>query len=185
MPAAASGEPAAGERLHGEIGASRGAGRRARTREAPAAPTCRCRPISADLAELSRARHFVRAFCRGLPAGQLDAEEVAGLELATNEAASNIIKHGSRGRAGGPIDLEAVAFPTRVLIRLGYAGDRFDPSTAAPPALDGSRESGFGLYLIERSVDAVRYSRDERGRNGIHLVKVLHPESERLLPCTS
>ena len=42
-----------------------------------------------------------------------------------------------------------------------------------PPALDGSRESGFGIYLITKSVDDVRYSRDERGRNCIALVKML------------
>jgi anti-sigma regulatory factor (Ser/Thr protein kinase) len=37
--------------------------------------------------------------------------------------------------------------------------------------LDGSQESGFGLYLIEQSVDDVRYYGDARGRNCIALVK--------------
>jgi anti-sigma regulatory factor (Ser/Thr protein kinase) len=37
--------------------------------------------------------------------------------------------------------------------------------------LNGSQESGFGIYLIIQSVDEVRYYRDERGRNCIALVK--------------
>jgi anti-sigma regulatory factor (Ser/Thr protein kinase) len=57
------------------------------------------------------------------------------------------------------------------MIRLRHLGDPFDPSTAPPPALDGSRESGFGAYIIAQSVDEVRYYRDERGRNCIVLTK--------------
>ena len=91
-----------------------------------------------------------------------------------NEAASNIMKHAYHGRADQRIQLEAEAFPGRVSIRLHHLGDSFDPAAVSPPALDGSRESGFGIYLITKSVDDVRYSRDERGRNCITLVKVLN-----------
>ncbi len=91
-----------------------------------------------------------------------------------NEAASNIMKHAYHGRADQRIQLEADMFPGRVSIRLHHLGDSFDPAAVSPPALDGSRESGFGIYLITKSVDDVRYSRDERGRNCIALVKVLN-----------
>jgi anti-sigma regulatory factor (Ser/Thr protein kinase) len=102
----------------------------------------------------------------------LSDDEVAGLELAVNEAASNIMKHAYHGRRDQRIGLEADAFQDRVAVRLHHLGDPFDPGTAPPPALDGSRESGFGVYLITNSVDEVRYSRDDRGRNCIALVKV-------------
>ena len=84
------------------------------------------------------------------------------------------MKHAYHGRADQRIQLEADAFPGRVSIRLHHLGDSFDPAAVSPPALDGSRESGFGIYLITKSVDEVRYSRDERGRNCIALVKVLN-----------
>jgi serine/threonine-protein kinase RsbW len=129
--------------------------------------------IRSDLEDLCRARAFVREFCRRVPEGLLDEDDVAGLELAVNEAASNIMKHAYHGRADQRIQLDADAFPDRVSIRLHHLGDSFDPAAVAPPALDGSRESGFGIYLITRSVDDVRYSRDERGRNSITLVKRL------------
>ena len=127
--------------------------------------------IGSDLKQLLQAREFVRAFCRNLPGPPLDEDSVAALELAVNEAASNIMKHAYHGREDQPIHLEAEAFPGRIAIQLHHLGDAFAPSTAPPPPLDGSRDSGFGAYIIARSVDEVRYYRDERGRNCIALVK--------------
>jgi sigma-B regulation protein RsbU (phosphoserine phosphatase) len=148
-------------------------------------PLARCElEIRSDLADLRRARSFVREFCRMVPEGMLDDDEVAGLELAVNEAASNIMKHAYHGRTDQWIGLDAEARPDRVRIRLHHLGDSFDPAAVPPPALDGSRESGFGIYLITRSVDDVRYSRDERGRNCMALIKVPSSEKERTTRCT-
>jgi sigma-B regulation protein RsbU (phosphoserine phosphatase) len=130
--------------------------------------------IGSDLKDLSRAREFVRDFCSHVPEGLLDQDGVAALELAVNEAACNIMKHAYHGRTDQRIQLEAEMIPGRVSIRLHHLGDAFDPTTVSPPALDGSRESGFGIYLITKSVDEVRYSRDERGRNCIALIRVLN-----------
>jgi PAS domain S-box-containing protein len=140
--------------------------------------------IRSDLTDLRRARAFVRDFSRSVPEGFLDEDEVAGLELAVNEAVSNIMKHAYHGRADQWIALEADALPDRVSIRLHYLGDSFDPTKVRPPALDGSRESGFGLYLIAKSVDDIRYSRDERGRNCVALIKMLNPQRTRKTPCS-
>jgi PAS domain S-box-containing protein len=129
--------------------------------------------IRSDLADLRQARAFVSDFCRTVPGGLLDAGDIADLELAVNEAASNIMKHAYHGRTDRRILLDADAFPECVSIRLHHLGDTFDPATAAAPMLDGSRESGFGLFLIAKSVDDVQYSRDERGRNIVTLVKRL------------
>ena len=129
--------------------------------------------IQSDLTQLCRAREFVRAFCRNVPCGPLDPDSAAALELAVNEAASNIMRHAYHDRRDQWIHLQGEAFPSRMLIRLQHFGDPFDPSKVHLPALDGSRESGFGVYLIAQSIDAVRYYRDERGRNCIELVKNL------------
>ena len=129
--------------------------------------------IRSDLRDLSRAREFVRTFCCTLPGSPLDADRVAELELAVNEAASNVMKHAYHGRADKRIHLEAEEFPDHVVVRLHHLGDPFDPSAVPPPSFDGSRESGFGVYLITKSVDDVCYYRDERGGNCIALVKML------------
>jgi PAS domain S-box-containing protein len=127
--------------------------------------------IRSDLKELSRAREFVRTFCRHLPS-PVNEDSVGALELAVNEAASNIMKHAYHGRTDQWVRLEAEAFPNQISFRLHHLGDPFEPSAVSPPALDGSQESGFGMYLITQCVDEVRYCRDERGRNCVALVKV-------------
>jgi sigma-B regulation protein RsbU (phosphoserine phosphatase) len=127
--------------------------------------------IGSDLKELAQLREFVRAFCRELSGSKLNEEYVGQFELAVTEACSNIMKHAFHGRTDQKIQVEAEAFPDRISIHLRHWGDPFDPSSVPPPRLDGSQESGFGVYLITQSVDSARYYRDERGRNCIALTK--------------
>jgi sigma-B regulation protein RsbU (phosphoserine phosphatase) len=127
--------------------------------------------LRSDLRDLARARRLVREVCAGLPGPPLDEDAVGELELAVTEACSNIVKHAYHGRDDQWIRLEAEVYPDAVSLRLHHLGDAFDPSKVPPPPLDGSRDSGFGVYLITKSVDDVRYFRDERGRNCIALVK--------------
>jgi len=142
-------------------------------------PSARARiEMDSDLKGLRRAREFVRDFCRSVPGPPLDEESLAALELAVNEAASNIMKHAYHGRSDQTIHLDAEAYPDQIAIRLRHFGDPFDPSAAAPPPLDGSRESGFGAYIITKCVDEAQYYRDERGRNCVALIKFRRPQQE-------
>jgi anti-sigma regulatory factor (Ser/Thr protein kinase) len=79
--------------------------------------------------------------------------------------------HAYRGRADQRIHVETEAFPETITVTLRHLGAGFDSSAMAPAPPDGTRESGFGTYMIYRSVDQVRYYRDERGRNCVSLVK--------------
>jgi sigma-B regulation protein RsbU (phosphoserine phosphatase) len=127
--------------------------------------------ISSDLNELGRARAFVRDVCRTLPGPALDEESVSQLELAITEAASNVMRHAYRGRPEQLIQLDAEVFADRIVLRLHHLGETFDPGAVKTPAFDGTQDGGFGMYIIEQSVDDVQYYRDERGRNCIALVK--------------
>ncbi|MBZ5600751.1 MAG: PAS domain S-box protein [Acidobacteriia bacterium] len=125
--------------------------------------------FTSDLKNLKQVREFVRAFCQSVPGNPVGENGTGALELAANEAASNIMKHAYHGRTDQPIHCEAEAFPTQISIRLHHFGDPFDPSLAPPPPLDGSRDSGFGAYIITKCVDDVRYCRDHSGRNCVVL----------------
>jgi len=126
--------------------------------------------LRSDLRDLARARRFVRDVCAGLPGAPLDDAAVGKLELAVTEACSNIVKYAYHGRDDQWIRVEVEAYPDTVSLCLRYLGEPFDPSKVPQPALDGSRDSGFGMYLITKSVDDVRYFRDERGWNCVALV---------------
>jgi len=127
--------------------------------------------IASDLPELRRARAFVREVCQNLPGAPLDEDSTSQLELAIAEATSNIMRHAYRGRTDQQIQIGAEVFADRIVFRLHHLGESFDPGTVEAPAFDGSREGGFGVYIIAQSVDEVRYLRDEQGRNCIYLVK--------------
>ncbi len=130
--------------------------------------------INSELKQLRCARAFVREFCRQCPEPLLDEDRMGALELAVTEAASNIIIHAYDRCANQRIYVEAEAFPGCVSITLHHTGKPFEPS---PPSSlpHASRESGFGIYLIDHNVDGVRYYRDKIGRSCIALVKYCKP----------
>ncbi|HZO90967.1 MAG TPA: SpoIIE family protein phosphatase [Chthonomonadaceae bacterium] len=131
--------------------------------------------VSSDLSQLAPIRAFVRQFCRNLPSPTLDEDSQSQLELAVNEAASNVMRHAYRGRTDQPIRIEAEAFADQIRIRILHSGEEFDPAKVRPPAFDGTREGGFGVYMIGQSVDEVRYSRNAQGQNTICLIKNRKP----------
>ena len=127
--------------------------------------------IRSNLPELARVREFVRDFCRDLPGQKLDEDDVGKIELAVTEACSNIVKHAYHGRTDQQIHLEVEGFSDRISIRLYHLGDPFDLSSVPKPRIDGSQESGFGVFLITQCVDVLRNYCDERGRTCIALTK--------------
>ncbi len=127
--------------------------------------------VTSAATELARLRTFVQTFCQELPVRLIEEGGVSQLELAVTEAASNIMRHAYHGRTDQRIRVTADAFADRICIRLWHHGTAFDPAMVQPPVFDGSRDGGFGVYIIAHCVDEVRYVRDERGENCICLVK--------------
>lgn len=130
--------------------------------------------VTSDLTELAHVRGFIRGLCAlQQPPCQEMEEQVQALVQAVNEAVTNVIEHAYQGQPGRPIRLEAELGESRATVRIYDWGEAFDPTTAEPPAFDGTRESGFGVYIIAHSVDHVQYERDAQGRNCISLTKIL------------
>ncbi|MDQ2731030.1 MAG: ATP-binding protein [Armatimonadota bacterium] len=127
--------------------------------------------FSSDLNDLINIRAFLRGFCKDsfVPPPPLD--KMDQLELAVDEAASNVMRHAYAGQPDGWLHLIAEADSSTIFIRLLHGGKPFDQEKVRPPAFDGTREGGFGVYLIAQSVDQVQYSTDEQGVNCIAFVK--------------
>ena len=116
-------------------------------------------------------RAFVREGCRQVWSEMSDDAALEELELAVSEAATNIILHGYHGEPNRPIELAVTVDDDQAQVTFRHLGDDFDPQSVPPPNFDASSESGYGMYLIQQSVDEVDYSRDEAGRCGIRLIK--------------
>ena len=99
---------------------------------------------------------------------------LAEFELAITEATANVVKHASE--ADKPHDIAACCrlFADRIEIELSYEGEGFDRTAVPEPSFDGSRSGGFGLYIIDRTMDEVTYSQCEDGKQSIRLVKDLN-----------
>ena len=121
--------------------------------------------IKSDLNELARVREFTRNFCDRVPAELLDRSRIDLIELAVNEAVVNIIEHAYREAPDKPVRIEAQLSPDQLVFRLYDWGSSFDPAAVPPPAFDGSKDHGFGIYIIDQAVDEVEYTREENGRN--------------------
>jgi phosphoserine phosphatase RsbU/P len=126
-----------------------------------------------DLAELARVRRFVYGLRSLVLDSSVSEERFSELALAVHEAVCNIIIHAYRRQPGQRIRLEADVNTQQVTVRIYDWGEAFDPTLIEPPGFDGSRESGFGVYIIAHSVDEVHHSRDAQGSNCISLLKRL------------
>jgi anti-sigma regulatory factor (Ser/Thr protein kinase) len=130
--------------------------------------------VRSDPEALADVRRFVEEFCQQHCHDVLSDHAGHLLALAVNEALTNIIRHAYQGRQDGTVQIEAQRSEEEVRFGLYDLGSAFPGLSAIPPPVfDGSREGGFGIYIMQRCVDDVRYSRDEKGRNAVTLIKRL------------
>lgn len=129
--------------------------------------------VPAREGQLARIRDFVRDVCAGIPGEPFDPVEVSRIQLGIVEAASNVVRHAYGPAGRGDLRLEASWDKGHLRFRLLDRGHAFDPSQAPEPSFDGSRDGGFGLFLIRKVMDGVSYGRDAGGRNCLELVRRL------------
>jgi sigma-B regulation protein RsbU (phosphoserine phosphatase) len=133
--------------------------------------------ISSDADHLETVRRFITTFCHGTDTPLVSEDEADLLALAVNEATANIMRHAYKGAEDRRIRLEAEAFGTHLRFRLFDTGEAFRAKgKVPPPSFDGSRDNGFGVYIIHECMDEVAYQRDELGRNCLTMIKRLQPD---------
>ena len=119
--------------------------------------------LFADLSQLAAIRRFVAQAGRDLG---LDADPVSDLQLAVDEACTNIVQHAYAG-VGGPIAITVERVTESVRVILQDWGKQFDPHAAAVPDVTAPLEQrsvgGMGLFLMREIMDEVtfRFSREE------------------------
>lgn len=88
-------------------------------------------------------------------------KEIYSLQLAADEAASNIIEHAYEGINNGSIDLSCDMRGDAFTITMRDEGRTFDPSKVKLPNLKADLSErqigGLGVYLMRKLMDEVRY----------------------------
>jgi len=128
----------------------------------------------ADCANLVQISEFVRAYAQNLP---FTPKQIYEIDLAVDEACSNIIDHAYKNLPEGEIRLMLSHTNSALTISLQDDGIGFDLASVPKPDLDGPledrRQRGLGVYLIHELMDQVVYEPNSGNGNQLTLVKKL------------
>lgn len=128
---------------------------------------------AAELDALPAFREFIARVCQQL---KIPEEIMFELQLACDEAATNVIQHGYAGMNPGSLMLELRPQQKKVAMVLSDFGHPFEPAETSAPDVNALLEdqptTGFGLFFIYRTMDDVSYYTDEQG-NHLVLIKKL------------
>lgn len=126
-------------------------------------------------AELHRIGETLQPLCAAL---HMSSEECGRVELAVEEAVTNVIRHAYGSRPGNVVEIRIAALPHGLVIEVHDRGRPMPPDALAiarlPEAEDlragALREGGLGLAIVKTVMDEVEY-RSEGGSNVLRLVK--------------
>ena len=107
---------------------------------------------------------------------RIDAQTTYDLQLAMDEACTNIVEHGYKGMNPGSLMFELDIDASQVVMRITDFGRPFEPYEPAMPSaqtvLESNKLGGFGLIFIYKVMDGVDYKTTEEG-NTLILTKKL------------
>jgi anti-sigma regulatory factor (Ser/Thr protein kinase) len=137
--------------------------------QAKTAPKEESLNIARDLAELSRVRDAISEFLHSSHASPASVF-VGRVQLAVQEALTNILRHTTGRAPADGVEIRIKREGPGVAVTLLYEGDElFRPTSTRLPEVEDYPSGGFGLYLIQESVDSFEYDRSEDGRMKILL----------------
>lgn len=100
---------------------------------------------------------------------------VYAVELAVDEACSNIIDHAYAGEGKGDLNCSVEVAEGQVTIVLQDFGRPFDPNKIPKPAinvpLDNLKPRGVGYFLMSKMMDEIHYKTSKTEGNILTLVK--------------
>ena len=108
-------------------------------------------------------------------AAGLSKEQTGELEVAVDEACTNVIRHAFPEGAKGEITIVCSPVADGLLVRILDQGNPFDPQQGNKIAMakrsQDPASGGIGLSLIRQLVDRFQYHWDEREGNQLALIK--------------
>lgn len=117
-------------------------------------------------------KHICQFVVAGAEQAGLDEKAIFHVELACDEACTNVIEHAYGGEGIGDLLISWQVKDDRFTITIHDNGRAFDPeAVAAPSTLKNLKEGGLGLHFIRTLMDDVRFTFDEKKGNTLVMVK--------------
>ena len=127
--------------------------------------------FSAKFEFLDEIREFVGDIAR---AGGFGAKDIYNIQLAADEAASNIIEHAYEGVNTGVLEISCGMRDGAITIIMVDHGESFDPSAIPLPDLKADlserKIGGLGIFLMRKLMDEVHYEVQNSG-NVLTMIK--------------
>ena len=138
--------------------------------------------IASKTEVLAEARSFVGQAAREFGFDDADAMNI---EIAVDEACTNIIKHAYKNDPEGWIHIRISQHREngnpRIVIQITDSGKPFDSNSYTAPNmpeyLQKMKRGGLGVLLMKKIMDEVEYFSSSDDNNSIRLVKYLPPAS--------
>ena len=128
--------------------------------------------FAAKFEYLDEIREFVGAMARD---GGFSDKDVYNIQLATDEAASNIIEHAYEKVSDGILELSCGVRDDEITIVLIDRGESFDPSEIPLPDLKADlsdrKIGGLGIFLMRKLMDEVHYEAKADKSNVLTMTK--------------
>lgn len=135
--------------------------------------------LSWDMKQLQRLRQEIRAVSQVIG---FDEDARDSMIIASFEVATNVLRHADQVLEDATLHCHLEAYEHSLSLTMYYVGELFQPSDFSPD-FSGNSEGGFGLYIIENSVDEVRYDAPVNGVCRITLKKH-NPGHDQGVPAT-
>jgi serine/threonine-protein kinase RsbW len=129
--------------------------------------------VPSEMMLLRPLNHFVRNLMLQVPAFSGDDAMVNDLELAFDEAFTNIHRHAYPSERKGSVTIQIRIDPHELEFRFEDRGEGFDPSLLPDPDFEDPGEKGLGVWLMRQVMDQFIYYSREDGRNVLRLIKHL------------
>lgn len=106
-----------------------------------------------------------------------DTDEASKIELAVDEACTNVIKHAYSNNANEMIDVLIKIDNRKLIIIVSDKGKGFNPDKVQVPDLNdfikSGRTGGLGICLIKTLMDKVDFSMKPGLKNQVKMIKYL------------
>jgi serine/threonine-protein kinase RsbW len=121
---------------------------------------------------LDAMREFV---CQAAEDAGMDESDSYKVQLAVDEACSNIIEHACDGLCETQIEITCTDADENLTIMIRDHGEPFDPTSVPEPDLDANIEDrpigGLGIFLMRKLMDDIHYEQLGEAGNVLTLVK--------------
>ena len=123
----------------------------------------------ATLSNLKKIRATIKDF---LKIYEVDLKIIKNIQLAVDEAVTNIIKHAYKGEnKNNIIKIELEFKNKKFLIHLYDNGIKVDKKDIKPRSLDNIKPGGLGVYFIDQLMDETKYLKSNKWINHLVLKK--------------